>query len=542
MTDSRDWPKPPREPGDWTSETPVAPAGNTPLPPLPGPGGVSRSSAPASNPFGQSPPTAANPGPPRGQFPGLNPLTTVPVDRAPRILVAASVLVVLAVVAGAAFLLLQGGRQFPSEWDARVDPIATWVADARNLEFDHPVEVEFLTDDEYSAATAGGDSVEDVDESADADVVAQLRALGLLSGDVNLGDASDTISGSGTLAFYSPELEKVFVRGTELTPALRVTLAHELVHVLQDQNFDLERLADLDDGEGSTLRALAEGDANRVEQIYAEEALTDDERAEYEAASQGASDEAGEAFEDGAVPPVLVAVTAAPYILGPELVSYLGETGGNGAIDEALLDPPGEQVLFDPTISDTAEAEGTVLDVEVPDGAEVIEEGDTFGPTAWYLMLAARVEPTTALTAARGLGDDGFSVYRVGSQVCVRAIATGDATSDVTELAETLTAWVDQSPADVASVEVVGDEVRFESCDPGADAEAVGEITVEMLQLPVLRTQIYRELESSGADATQAACVADTLLDRVTFDEILAGYLNSQDASGVVTEITEGCR
>lgn len=542
MTESNGWPKPPREPGQWADRTPVAPVGNTPLPPLPGPGGVSRSNAPASNPFGQSPPAAPPPVADRGPFPGLNPLTTVPVDRAPRLIVAASILVVLAVVAGAAFVLLRGGRQFPSAWDPRVEPIAEWSADARGLEFDHPVEVEFLSEAEYTASSTGGESVDDADETADDDLVAQLRALGLLAGEVDLGDASDTLSDSGTLAYYDPAAEKVFVRGTDLTPALRVTLAHELTHVLQDQSFDLERLADLDDGEATTLRALGEGDATRIQDRYVEEVLTDEERSQYETESQGASDEAGDAFDDGEVPSVLVAVTAAPYILGPELVSYLDDTGGDKAIDAALTDPPGEQALFDPTISDTPAADSDVIGVDAPEGAEVIEDGDSFGPTAWYLMLGARVEPTTALRAARGVADDGFTVYRQDDRVCVRANATGDASSDVTELADALTEWVGQSPPDTASVEVAGEEVRFESCDPGADAAAVGEVTIDLLQLPVLRTQIYRQLEDSGANGDQAACVVDQLLDRVSFDQIVAGYFNSQEAFGVVEEISAGCR
>ena len=50
---------------------------------------------------------------------------------------------------------------------------------------------------------------------------------------------------------------------------MRVTLAHELTHVLQDQHFDLERLADPDFDRADELRAMAEGDAGRIEDAYA---------------------------------------------------------------------------------------------------------------------------------------------------------------------------------------------------------------------------------------------------------------------------------
>ncbi|HEX2578478.1 MAG TPA: hypothetical protein VHK88_19185, partial [Aquihabitans sp.] len=241
------WPKPPREPGPWAGGPPVAPPGNTPLPPLPGPGGVSRPAAVGSNPFAGAPAVGSGPPPPppvpRPPFPGLYADAKPPVDRAPRWLLALSSLVVLALVAGGAYVVLRGGKQYPSAWDPRVAPIARWVADERDLEFDHPVEVQFLSEEEYSKAATGGEAVEDPDQDAALDdALAQLRALGLVSGEVDLGEASDTLSDSGTLAYYDPSAEKVFVRGTKLTPSLRVTLAHELVHVLQDQAFDLERI------------------------------------------------------------------------------------------------------------------------------------------------------------------------------------------------------------------------------------------------------------------------------------------------------------
>lgn len=39
-----------------------------------------------------------------------------------------------------------------------------------------------------------------------------------MSGDVDLDQATSTLSDSGTLAYYDPSVEQVFVRGTELTP------------------------------------------------------------------------------------------------------------------------------------------------------------------------------------------------------------------------------------------------------------------------------------------------------------------------------------
>lgn len=485
--------------------------------------------------------TSPSPGGHRAPFPGIYAPTAAPADRAPRLLVGLSILVVLAVIAGGAYVVLRGGRQYPSAWDPRVGPIATWVAEERDLAFDHPVDVQFLTDDEYREASTGGEDVADpTQDAALDDALAQLRALGLIAGEVDLGEATDTLSDSGTLAYYDAATEKVYVRGQELTPALRVTLAHELTHVLQDQRFDLERLGDLDEGESSTLRALAEGDAGRIEDIYAAEELTAEERTAYEADAASSGTEATEKLEAD-VPPILTALFAAPYVFGPSLVANLDRSGGSKAIDEALQDPPGEDVLFNPLLDGTDAAGAETLTVEAPKGSEVIDDGE-FGPTAWYLLLASRLEPSTALRATDGLAGDGYTVFRTDDRVCVQARADGDAESDVTDLNDALTAWVAQSPPDTASVEVVDGVVRFESCDPGADAKAVGSVSVELLQLPVLRTQLYGEVIAAEGTDAMARCVAQAVIDRFAFSQIVAGVLTGPEGQQALGEIGISCR
>ncbi len=543
------WPSAPREPGEWTSPGPISPPGNTPLPPLPGPGGVSRPAAVASNPFAGpigvppvGPPSGRPAGPSTSPFPGVTGPPVVPVDRAPGVIRVGALVVVIALVAAGAYLVLRGGRQFPSAWDEGVDPIASWVAKERDLDFAHPVEVQFLTEQEYSTASTGGEAVDggEAETAALDDTAAQFRALGMISGKVDFGEATDTLADAGTLAYYDPGTQKVYVRGTTMTPALRVTLAHELTHVLQDQNFDLERIQDLPDGQASTLRALAEGDAGRIEDRFIEDQLTDAEKTDYQKESSSSGSEATTELENK-VPPALTTFFAAPYVLGPQLISYLDANGGNKAIDEALQNPPTEEVLFDPTVNGTDAAKDEPLEVAAPDGAQVIESGE-FGATAWYLMLASRLEPTRALAAARGLGSDGYVVYREKDRVCVQAKSKGDTAADALELAGMLEEWVAQSPADTASVKVVDDLIEFQSCDPGEDAPEIGKVTVDLLQLPVARTTLFGQAKDEGVNAKQAACFTDGLLDRVSYQQLVEGYLNTPEAAGLAQDVGTGCR
>src|SRR5690606_6328002 len=135
-------------------------------------------------------------------------------------------------------------------------------------------------------------------------------------------------------AYYDPLAERIIVRGTEMSPTMEATLVHELVHVAQDQAFDLESgLISLDPAAGDAYRALVEGDANRIMLAYVEsldpgvqQAIEEDTRASVEEAEVALGD----------VPPALQAVGAAPYALGQPLVDLIAADGGNRAVDRAF--------------------------------------------------------------------------------------------------------------------------------------------------------------------------------------------------------------
>jgi hypothetical protein len=513
------WPPPPRDPGPWNGGPPVSPPGNTPLPPLPGAGGTmggasggSGRAAPQVAPQLNIPPDRPEP---------VAPAAAVKPDRSPVAVRVLAVLVVLAAIAGAAYVLLAGGREYPEAWDPRVAPVAEWVAAERGLDFDHPVRVNFLPEAEYAerATEGGGDPAEPDTAQLYADQEAQLRALGFLSGEVDLQAASDTLSDSGTLAFYSPSLEQVFVKGTELTPAIRVTLAHELVHVLQDQAFDLERLQEFDDGRGAVLRSLAEGDAAKVEEAYVAEVLTEEERAAYEEESVAAGASARDEI-DASVPPILTTVFAAPYVLGPRLIGVLDALDGWDAINEALRSPPTEEALFDPLTWGTPALAPLSVRVDAPRGVEELDRGE-FGPTTWYLLLASRIDPLVALAAVDGWGGDEYVVYRADDRVCVRASYHGDGAAETGEMAEALDAWVAQAPEGTASAERSDDGVVLQSCDPGADAEPVGDHgAADLLLLPVTRTDVFTQALEADRTPSQSRCYANGVVDAFTWDEL----------------------
>ncbi|MCU1358694.1 MAG: hypothetical protein JWM89_4112 [Acidimicrobiales bacterium] len=542
------WPNPPREPGPWGGGPPVAPPGNTALPPLPGASGTMQTANASTNPWANAatPPTAMPTppsSPPRRPFPGL-PGGPKLVDRAPAWVLAVSALIVLALIGGGAYLVIDGGPKYPSKWDARVAPIADWVERARKLDYKHPVEVQFLTAAAYTKVSTddgGGDGATAESAQATKDQVAQLRALGFLTGDLDLDKASKTLNDSGSLAFYSPDTKKVYVRGTKMTPGLRVTLAHELTHVLQDQYFDLTRVSSMSDGRASVMRALAEGDATRIEDQYATKVLTKAERAAYEKESNSAGTAAQDKL-DKEVPPILTTVFAAPYILGPELIAYLEKDGGEKKIDEALQNPPTEEVLFNPLMNGKDAAKAVDVPLEAPKGTEVIDDGE-FGPTTWYLLLASRMQPNRAIKAVDGWGGDHYVVYRENKKVCVSVAAKFDTPADQKEFRADLAVWAAKSVAGTASVTETADTVAFKSCDPGKDAKPVGGgVTTDLLGVPAARTEIYDQVVGPDANADQASCFANAVIDRFTPTQLNdAAYIQSAQGQQLLASLRSTC-
>ena len=218
----------------------------------------------------------------------------------------------------------------------------------RGALYDHPVPVDFLTPEEYSERTRTDEGdLSDEDKAEMEQFEGSLRALGILAADVDLLEASNELSDSGTLAYYDPAEERVVVRGTEVTPGLAVTLVHELTHVLQDQVFALDRYEEGDEeptsGEVFAFNALVEGDADRIEEIYIDsldQAVQDAIEAENEAGF--------EEYQAADIPAALDALFGAIYGLGDSFLAILESVRGE-SVDGAFDDPPvSEEQVFDP--------------------------------------------------------------------------------------------------------------------------------------------------------------------------------------------------
>jgi hypothetical protein len=435
------------------------------------------------------------------------------------------IIIVLGLVAGlltaGALLAYSRRSRFPSEWDPRVADLVSFVERERGLHFHHPVEVRFLDEEAYKKQISSGRGTRDEAQRHEAErAVAVLRALGMVQGDLDLQSQVRDLETEGTLAYYDPQEKRVWVRGTDLTLAVRQTLVHELTHALQDQHFELGRLYELpSEQEADAFRSVIEGDALRVEDAWAEQ-LDEEERKQLEEETKRSSDDAEANLAH--VNDVLVASFAAPYVFGEPFVALLAANGGNRSVDEALRTPPANDgMILDPSDYLDRVEPRTVSAPDVP--GDVIQQG-SLGAVNFLMMLAARVDPHESLRATDAWSTDAYNVWEDDGRTCValRVAGHGAAGADVIEQA--LSAWADAMPPEAgAEVDRGGDDLDIRSCDPGPGTDMRIAVTpTDVLALPSIRLSVMASVLSSGGDLDDAECVGETLIEDVSIDEIRA--------------------
>ena len=370
----------------------------------------------------------------------------------------------------AATVIVAGGSSrswFPSRWDANVAPIATEVAHLRGLDFEHPVAIRYLPSNEFEKLIGEDSNLSKADRDRVTRDEAVFRALGFIGGKVDLLRAYETHQSSDTLAYYDPDRQEIIVRGTTLDAAHRVTVAHELTHVLQDQHFDLRKLqkrADASEtGDVSALTALIEGDAVRIQDDYRQE-LSPTEQKEYHRENDAEGARVGK--ETTSVPAIVDLLSSAPYEFGPATIRVLLASGGNAAIDEALTGPTPSTGVFVESgdVSPPVAVEQPLLP---PDGVAA-GPAEVFGPFEMFLTLGLRLDPGRALAAADVVAGGRAVTFRSRGTTCYRVVVQPAFEHSRSFLLRAVEDWARARPN--TAVDAVGDLVGFTVCDPGRNA------------------------------------------------------------------------
>lgn len=223
--------------------------------------------------------------------------------------------------------------------------------------------------------------------------------------------------------FYEPKNGTMYLAADLHGSEAQATLAHELVHALQDQAYDLKSRSGHKPGrsdESLALASLAEGDATSVMMDFvlkgqnktALDLPLDTMRAMMEAGmTTGATKN---------VPHILKSSLVAPYVNGLEFVHGLRKRGGFRLVDRAWERPPQttEQVLH----VDKWESNEPALAVSTPTAKALgdgwkREDEDSFGELGLSLTLGEWIDPDDAREVASGWGGDRASEWSRGQEI-----------------------------------------------------------------------------------------------------------------------------
>ena len=413
----------------------------------------------------------------------------------------------------------------PSTWDPRLTELVDFVEKDRDLEFLQPVHVDFLTPEEYKdSAAAEAQKVTEKDRREMTQAVALLRAFGLIEGDVDLLDRLTQLTEEGTLAYYDAVTERVTVRGTELTLAVKGTLVHELTHALQDQHFNIKSLADKDQTRkeaeaASFLRNLVEGDAVRVQNHWVE-SLEEADQQTYGEENRASSDDAN---LEG-IPEVIIASFGTAYSFGNALVEAIGADGGNPAVDAAFRSPPtSDEQIFDAFRYLAKDQPQTVAPPALKEGEKPIEESEPgmFGAFMLFVTLAQRLDPLAAMHAVDGWGGDQMVTFERDGRQCARVHLAAETVGDRNEMQAGLQKWVNGMPRGVASLSRVGELIELNSCDPGVAHKPADVSIQEALSLPLARVSLAVTVMSMwDIDAQVARCYSGKIVQEYTPEEL----------------------
>jgi len=307
----------------------------------------------------------------------------------------------------------------PGEATAVLDVVDDQVAEIRGLAFKRPASFTLTTSDALRRKVEEEAREEwSPEEAVDDETV--LAAFDFVRPDeVDLYEIMQEFEATQIAGYYDPDDQTLFVVSNRdhVSPYQRTTLAHELVHALQDQHFGLDRLtdegagADLDSEAKIAFRALVEGDARFVESRFTRAHLAPHE---YALVARELLQHDSGALEN--MPQILLDVIGFPYQQGEAFVRTLYDLGGWKAVDDAYRAPPRttEHILH-PERYRAGDGPRTVRMVPLTEtlgaGWRWVDE-DITGEFVLRQHLAGVITPTVAAGAAAGWGGDRYVVFR----------------------------------------------------------------------------------------------------------------------------------
>jgi hypothetical protein len=264
-----------------------------------------------------------------------------------------------------------------------------------------------------------------------------LKLLGLIPTNMDYLATTLKLLEAQLAGFYEPKDEHMYLAADLDDDNAEVTLAHELEHALQDQNFDLKSRADYKPGHGDeqmAFSALVEGDATStmidvtVGRMKKGMTAVDLPEGSVEDQIQQSVEEANETKH---IPHAMKADLVAPYVYGTHFIHTLRRNGGWADVNKALARPPSttEQILH-PEKWTANEAALTVAAPSAPasqSGLWKMVDEDTEGELGLALLFAEWVGKESAFRIVSGWGGDRSATFTNGDLIAAAVHVEYDA-------------------------------------------------------------------------------------------------------------------
>jgi hypothetical protein len=281
-----------------------------------------------------------------------------------------------------------------AELDAQVSRTMARLELLRGQEFTEPVDVRVVTRAEHRQTAADWTTVTD-DERRMTDQV--WEALLVVGEDRDATEEFATLYGSNVFGYYDPETDELVVvsdggaDGELVVPT--GTLVHELVHALQDQQYDLTRpeFQGRTHDERLAVGGLLEGEANYLMTQYL------DRCGQWSCVGTDETGASAGGESDARPNEGLLYTVLQPYSDGPVYVDHLVRAGGWAAVTERYAAPPvATAQIVDPTAAapasvaydDTARNGWTRFDAGMDGtGADSVGEA-SIAVSFWYQASA----------------------------------------------------------------------------------------------------------------------------------------------------------
>jgi hypothetical protein len=156
---------------------------------------------------------------------------------------------------------------------------------------------------------------------------------------------------------------------------------------------------------------------------------------------------------------------------------------------------------------------------------------DTFGAFALFQILASRLDPAAALTAADAWGGDAMVTFTRKGTTCLRSTFVGKTPDGTRSIATALSQWAAQMPAGAAQVDTKPEQVTLTACDPGATATEAPNRALQALVFVGSRDGLFADVLGQGLPVAVATCAADTLVRDPAFKPVIDGAVADPNAA-----------